>query len=326
MTQQLLRETFRAMGTECALFVSSTTTSTEAAHRALEAGRREVAACEYALSRFDPQSDLSRLNRNAGSWVAVDERLIAALEAALHARAETAGLFDPTILPALVAAGYDRSFELLVAQAPRPLGAWHAGARFEVDSKGRARVEAGAGIDLGGLGKGFAATRAIGAMREAWPMLTGAIADLGGDIGLWGTPPEGGVWLVDIADPRKDIGVVETLELFSGGVATSGAQTRRFGPGRGLHHLIDPRTGAPAECDSLAVTVVAASAMRAEIHATALTLGDLAAARKHLASRPDLGALWIPRTGQPIQLGRLTVAPKRRQRQLAITIPGGRMP
>ena len=325
MTQQLLREPFRAMGTECSLAVSSTTTSVGAARRALEAGRREVAACERALSRFDPQSDLSRLNRGAGSWVAVDERLVKALVAALNARADTAGLFDPTILPALVAAGYDRSFELLATQAARPLGAWRAAGQFEVDTRGRARVEAGAGIDLGGIGKGFAATRAIAAMREAWPTLTGAIVDLGGDISVWGTPPEGGPWRIDIADPHTER-VVETLELPTGGVATSGCETRRFGPGRGLHHLIDPRTGVPAECESLAVTVVAASATQAEVHATALALGDLTAARAYLSSRPDLGVLWIPRSAEPIALGPLPLAPQRRQRQLAITITGGRMP
>jgi thiamine biosynthesis lipoprotein len=315
------------MGTECTIAVSSPNARSAAARQALEAGRREVTACEQALSRFDPRSDLSRLNRGAGSWVAVDERLAEALLLALNARADTAGLFDPTILPALVAAGYDRSFELLAGQAAKPLHRWRAAAGFEVDvATGRARVEAGAGIDLGGIGKGFAATRAIAAMRSAWPTLSGAIVDLGGDIGVWGTPPEGGAWRVDIADPHTEKRVVETVELRGGGVATSGCETRRFGPGRRLHHLIDPRTGLPAACHSLAVTVVAGSATQAEAHATALALGDLAAARAYLVSRPNLGVLWIPRSGEPIVLGRLPVAPRFRRRQLAITISGGRMP
>lgn len=327
MTRQLLQESFRAMGTECALAVSFPTASSVDAHRALEAGRREVTACEHALSRFDAKSGLSRLNRGAGSWVAVDERLANALIAALAARAYTGGLFDPTILPALVAAGYDRSFELLDGQAAKPLHGWQAGAGFEVDiDTHRARVEAGAGIDLGGIGKGFAATRAIAAMREVWPALTGAIVDLGGDIGVWGTPPEGGAWRVDIADPRAENRVFETLELVSGGVATSGCETRRFGPGRSLHHLIDPRTGFPAASASLAVTVVAPSAAEAEVHATALALGDLPAARAYVASRPALGVLWIARSGERIALGRLPIESNHRQRQLVVTITGGRKP
>ena len=235
------------MGTTCAVAVSAAQTDTEPAARALAAARREVAACERALSRFDPQSDLSRLNRAGGSWIPVDERLAEALLAAILARAETGGRFDPTILPALAAAGYDRSFELLGEREAAPIAGWRAGSRIEVDQQaGTARLEEGAAVDLGGIGKGFAATRALGAMRAAWAGLTGALVDLGGDIAFWGTPPEGGPWRVDIADSRGHAHPVGTLELEGGGVATSGRDTRRFGPGGRLHHLIDPDTGAPA--------------------------------------------------------------------------------
>src|SRR5204863_493162 len=78
------------------------------------------AACERALTRFDPASDLSRLNAAAGEWVRVGRRLLDGLAAALGARESTGGRFDPTILPALVAAGYDRSFEQLERRPPRP--------------------------------------------------------------------------------------------------------------------------------------------------------------------------------------------------------------
>ena len=203
-----------------------------------------MTACEQALSRFDPQSDLSRLNRAGGSWIPVDERLVEALLAAIIARAETDGRFDPTILPALAAAGYDRSFELLGDREATPIEGWRAGSRIEVDRQaGTARLEEGAAVDLGGIGKGFAATRALGAMRAAWAGLTGALVDLGGDIAVWGKPPEGGPWRVDIADSRGHGHPVGTLELEGGGVATSGRDTRRFGPGGRLHHLIDPTTG-----------------------------------------------------------------------------------
>ena len=231
------------MGTICAAAVAAAPADRTQARRALDAARREVAACEQALSRFDGGSDLSRLNGAAGSWIAVDTRLVEALEAALRARTETHGRFDPTILPALSAAGYDRSFELLTERAAMPVDGWHAGGRIDVDpSSRRARVERGAAVDLGGVGKGFAATRALHAMRRAWPGLTGALVDLGGDIAVWGTPPEGGPWRVDIADPRAPGRSAGTLELEGGGVATSGRDTRRFGPGGRLHHLIDPAT------------------------------------------------------------------------------------
>ena len=86
----------------------------------------------------------------------VDERLFDALAHALRLRAETDGRFDPTILPALVAQGYDRSFELLEPRAPREHD-WSRGAAIDLDADGcRVRLERDAAVDLGGIGKGFA--------------------------------------------------------------------------------------------------------------------------------------------------------------------------
>jgi FAD:protein FMN transferase len=324
MRRALQRDSFRAMGTICAGAVTADSADLILARRALVAGRREVEACERALSRFDAYSDLSRLNSGSGAWVAVDRRLIGALTAALRARVDTRGRFDPTILPALTAAGYDASFELLTERPAMPLDGWHAGARIDLDAgRGRARVERRAAVDLGGIGKGFAATRALNAMRKAWPALTGALVDLGGDIAVWGTPPEESHWRVDIADPRAPDRVAATLELTDGGVATSGRDTRRFGPGGRFHHLIDPATGAPAVAGPLSVTVVATSAIEAEAYATALAIAEVDNARDQLAHRPDIAALLIPLQGQPIAIGRVPMA--RARARLVVTTPAGRI-
>ena len=326
MTRQLQRRSFRAMGTVCEVAVTAGPPDVFLARRALEAAQSEVRACELALSRFDAGSDLSRLNSAAGAWVAVDPRLVDALSAALRGRTDTRGLYDPTILPALEAAGYDRSFELLTDRTPVVLEEWHAGAPIDVDpSYGRARVERGAAVDLGGIGKGFAATRALAAMRAAWPALPGGLVDLGGDIAVSGTPPEGGPWRVDITDPRKRDHVLGTLELESGGVATSGRDTRRFGAGRRLHHLIDPGTGMPAAIGPLAATVTASSAAEAEAYATALGIAALDDARDLLASRPDIAALLIPRFGEPVAIGPLRLA-RDRPARLVVDTQVGRFP
>jgi FAD:protein FMN transferase len=325
VTRDLQRVAFRAMGTVCAVAVSATPGDGAMARRALAAGRREVDACERALSRFDPESDLSLLNRMAGEWVVVDMRLVEALDAAERARRETGGRFDATILRALVAAGYDRSYELLEAHEPAPVGNWRAGARIDTEP-GRARLEEGAAVDLGGVGKGFAAARALGAMRAAWPGATGALVDLGGDIALWGAAPDGGKWRVDIADPRTPERLAGTLELTAGGVATSGRDTRRFGPGRALHHLIDPQTGCSAASGPLAVTVVASSATEAEAYATALAIAEVDDARALVAQRPDLAALLIPPTGEAVVLGRLPLIRPRTVVRVAIEPQSGRTP
>ena len=305
----LVREGFRAMGTECEVAVTATRANTARARRALAAARGEVDSCERALSRFDERSDLSRLNRGCGEWVAVDHRLVEALRAALRTRAETGGRFDPTILPALVAAGYDRSFEQLGERPPGHASSWRAGAAIELDARaGRARVEAGAAVDLGGIGKGFAATRALWAMREAWLELPGGLVDLGGDVVVWGETPGGGPWRIAIADPRTPGAELGTIEIADGAVATSGRDTRRFGPGGRLHHLIDPATGAPADEGPLAVTVVGPDAAEVEAYATALAVASPAEADDILGARPGLAALLVLDEGDPVVVGDLPIA------------------
>jgi thiamine biosynthesis lipoprotein len=312
MIGRLHSTSFRAMGTGCTISVTARDADRLLARRALLAGTAEVEACERALSRFDPTSDLSRLNRAAGEWVAIDARLERALEAAIRIRSETEGRFDPTILPALLAAGYDRSFEQLDERPGRPATGWRAGARIDL-SPDRARIERGAAIDLGGIGKGFAAARTLAAMSAAWPAVPGGIVDLGGDIAAIGTPPDRGPWRIAIADPHGRRATLGTLLLDEGAIATSGRNARRFGPDRSLHHLIDPSTGAPASAGPLAVTVVAAEATDAEGHATALAISSLAHARSHLARHPELAALFVHPSGDTHAIGALPLAPEPQQ-------------
>lgn len=300
----LRREPFRAMGTACWVSVTARPEDGRRARAAIAAARAEVEACERALSRFEPESDLSRLNRLAGAWVNVDTRLVDALGEAVRARYETGGRYDPTILPILLAAGYDRSFETIVERPPIEPAGWIAGGQIGLDpEQRRACLATGVAVDLGGIGKGFAAARALEAIRREWPEASGALVDLGGDIAVFGSPPEGGKWQIAVADPRIPDGVLGTLALAGGAVATSGRDTRRFG--NGLHHLIDPAVGAVARRGPLAVTVIAPGAVEAEAHATALAVGDLAEAPDYIRARPRLGALLVPDEGDALVLGDL---------------------
>ena len=304
MNRRLEQLSFRAMGTACSATVTMAARDIWSAERAIMAARAEVAACERALSRFLPASDLSRLNAASGDWVAVDARLIAALAAALDARDATGGRYDPSVLPALIAAGYDRSFEQLRPRLPIPLDGWRAGAAIEIDrAAGRARLEPGAAVDLGGIGKGFAAGRAVAAMQAAWPLIPGALVDLGGDLAVRGTAPDGGPWRIAVADPHTPCGRVGILEVTAGGVATSGRDQRRFGPGKRMHHLIDPGTGAPAGPGPLAVTVAAPDAAEAEAHSTALAITPVAEAPAYVAARPWLAAVVVPHDGPVFRVG-----------------------
>lgn len=308
----LHRTEWRAVGTTCAAAVTAEQHEEIEARWALGAAQEEVAACERELSRFDAASDLSRLNAAGGRWTPVGRRLLETLSLALDAREDTGGRFDPTVLPALAAAGYDRSFELLEEREARQPDDWRAGTSIELDTRsGRARLEPGSSVDLGGIGKGYAAGRALGAMLAVSPTLAGGLVDLGGDIAVSGESPEGGPWLIAVADPRRVGETLAVLALESGGVATSGRDARRFGPGRSLHHLIDPETGESALSGPLTVTVVAPDPVAAEVHATTLAIAGPGEAEAHIAARPRLSALSVPHTGPARPLGRLPLVSER---------------
>jgi FAD:protein FMN transferase len=303
---RLVQQCFRAMGTDCVVAATARRADESRARRALAAGRDEVEACERVLSRFLAGSDLSRLNRAGGKWTAVDERLITVLRVALRAREETGGKFDPTILPALAAAGYDRSFELLDGRPATPNHSWHPGAIVEIDrATSSARVEVGAAVDLGGLGKGFAASRSLLAMRAAWLELPGGLVDLGGDIAVWGATPEGGPWRLAIADPRLPGRELATVVITDGAVATSGRDQRRFGPDGRLHHLIDPETGVPADSGPVAATVVGWEGGEVEAYATALAITPVSEATACLRTHPHLSALLVSTEGRVVVIGDL---------------------
>lgn len=308
----LHRTEWRAVGTNCAAAVTVGSDDEHEVSWALGAAREEVAACERELSRFDPASDLSRLNAAGGRWTHVGRRLLEALDLALHAREDTGGRFDPTVLPALAAAGYDRSFELLEQREARSADGWRAGTAIELDARsGRARLEPGSSVDLGAIGKGYAAGRALDAMLVASPTLAGGLVDLGGDIAVRGESPEGGPWLIAVSDPRRAGEVLAVLALQTGGVATSGRDARRFGPARSLHHLIDPETGESALAGPLTVTVVGPDPVAAEVHATTLAIAGLGEAGAHVSARPQLSALYVPHAGPAIPLGRLPLVSER---------------
>jgi FAD:protein FMN transferase len=308
MIGRLHRETFAAMGTTCEVAVAAGRGDERRARQALAAARAEVETCESVLTRFDPGSDLSLLNARSGEWVAVDERVCGLLQSALHARSVTGGKFDPTILPALVALGYDRTFEELRPRPARRAPGWRAGGRIELDLDARAgRLARGVAVDSGGNGKGYSAARAIEAMLHTWAGLHGAFVDLGGDIAFHGAPPGVGPWRVAVADPRRPGRTLAVLGISSGAVATSGRDRRRFGPQGRHHHLIDPTTGDAAVAGPLAVTVVGGEAGEVEAFATALAISTLDESDALLAGRFGLSALVVPEVGTPAVIGDLPV-------------------
>ncbi|HEY8316460.1 MAG TPA: FAD:protein FMN transferase [Gaiellaceae bacterium] len=262
------RRTFRAMGTDIELLVEA-----EGANDALDAAEGEFHRLEALLSRFRDDSQLSQLNRD-GSIDAGPE-LLRVFELALAARERTSGRFDPTVHDAVVAAGYDRTFDELPADGAGELVPVPAGGGVRIEGC-RIELEPGVRIDLGGIAKGYAAERAAEPLATAGPCLVSAGGDIATRAGSWpvGVETEGGTI---------------TLELSGRALATSGQDRRTWRRGgRAMHHLIDPHTGAPATSDIVRITVVATDAVDAEVLATSLFLAgvDGAAAEADAAGIP----------------------------------------
>lgn len=288
MTAHDLR--FQAMGT-------SMRVAAEGAHPALgsrvRSARAELEHTDEQLTRFRPDSALSRLNASPSPVVAAGPLLRDHVRAALWAAHRSAGLVDPTLLDAIERAGYRVSrvgapapdVDGAIAAAPRrrpaapsPDGAWR---QIAVDDRaGTISRPSGVRIDLGGSAKGHAADRALRLLSGA----RHAIVDCGGDLALGGSSGRPHAVLVD--HPRTGE-TVATLRVTQGGVATSGMTRRAWlrDGGGWAHHLLDPATGEPCWSGLLSATAVGASALEAEVLAKMAFLRGADGARRLLRRR-----------------------------------------
>jgi len=225
---------------------------------------------EACLSRFRPESELSRLNAAAGAWVSVSETLFTLLVLAKNAARLSDGLFNPLVLPALIAAGYDRTFEAI--QTPEAgsniaVADWRA---LDLNPRTReVRLPGGSGVDLGGIAKGWAAQQLVESLAVHGP----AIVNLGGDIAARGIPAGERGWHVTVGAPGTDA-ITTSVDLSRGSLVTSATDYRRWqtADGRSQHHIIDPRTGQPAQTDVLSATVIHPNGALADAFAKAVLL------------------------------------------------------
>jgi thiamine biosynthesis lipoprotein len=272
---------WRALGTTAHLVVTDAP-ALGVARRAVE---EVLADIDDAASRFRPDSELSRLNTAAGAWVPVGPTLALALRVAADAAEWTGGLVDPTVGNLLVDYGYDRTFAEIAADGPAATVAVRRTADWtsiDIDeNRMRARVPAGVLVDLGATAKGLAADLAAAAAADATGC--GVLVSLGGDISVGGAAPDEG-WPVTVADvsdlslPYADE-TAQIVVITTGGLATSSVNARRWRRGGSdLHHIIDPRSAAPAAAAWRTVSVTAATCALANAASTAaVVLGESAA-------------------------------------------------
>ncbi|MCU1430339.1 MAG: thiamine biosynthesis lipoprotein ApbE [Actinomycetia bacterium] len=227
---------------------------------------------EARWSRFIATSEVSRLNANAGYPSVCSPETVALVRRAIDAWRVTGGRFDPTVLGAVMRAGYDATFDSLPATRAdvgthdnRTTGT----DRIVVDPiTNVVMLPANVGFDPGGIGKGLAADIVSGEAMAAGA--EGACVNVGGDVRVRGSSPNGNAWQVDVLDPIDPLLVRSAVVLADGAVATSSRARRAWTVGsQRRHHLLDPANGSPVENDVVAVTVVASDGWRAEVLAKA---------------------------------------------------------
>jgi len=273
---------------------------------ALAKARRLVDELEQKFSRFLPDSELSSMNRSAGEWRAVSAELFEVVALAIDLARETEGLFDPTILPALMHAGYDRSMKLIRGQnVPSarveavPMRDYR---RVELEPYARRiRYPRGMQLDLGGIAKGWIVERAA---AQLYGETDACAASAGGDIVFKGYPTETPGWQVAIEDPFDASKSLVYLQLGPGAIATSSVTKRTWNQaGLKRHHIIDPRTSTPASVDALSVTVVAPSIAAAEAYAKALLICGEAERSRLASNHLDLSYFVVWPDGKVTTLG-----------------------
>jgi thiamine biosynthesis lipoprotein len=267
MSRELTSRHFSALGSTCELLTLGT------GQAALERCEQRVRDAEARFTRFVLDSELAQLNAGDGRYIPVSPEMFAMLEAALWAFEESGGLVNAAVLPALAAAGYDRPFRTGLT-APAQLAPMQLPALPDVlilDAATRAAALApGAALDLGGIVKGALADLLIDELGDE------AVCNLGGDLRVRGSGPEGDGWHIGLCDRSA-------VALTDGAVCTSGTSRRRWG--QSMHHLIDPRTGMPVKTDLTEVSVVTDFALRGEVYAKCAMLLGAAAGVAFLDAR-----------------------------------------
>jgi thiamine biosynthesis lipoprotein len=232
-----------------------------------------LARVDVVASRFRADSALSVANSRAGRPTPIPRLLLELVEAALGAAAQTGGAVDPTVGLAMRAIGYDRDIADLIMDGPAlavttPWCGWRD-VRLDREA-GLLTVPVGAALDLGATAKAYIADHAARALSSRYD--TGVLVELGGDVAVAGHRPGG--WCLDVAE--REGGDGQLVLVRHGGLATSTTTVRRWRRGgQPVHHIVDPRTGLPADGPWRTVSVYAPCALAANTASTAaIVMGE----------------------------------------------------
>lgn len=265
--------------------------------QAVEAVCRVVDWLEGLLSRFLPDSDISRVNLSAGiSEETVSTETFEVLSKGIEFSRRFPDFFDITIEPLVKLWSKAKQTltppDLEQIQETLALVDWRD-LRLNPWLLTATLTSFGSGIDLGGIGKGFAADR----VREIYQQhgVASAFSNLGGNVITLGTRPDGSPWQIGIQHPRDASLLVGLLEIQDQAVVTAGDYQRYFTDRNGIrqHHILNPKTGTPVNSGLASVTVVADNCMLADALSTIVFSAGNKQALAIIQEFHSVEAVWI---------------------------------
>jgi len=276
-----------------------------AANTIFERAAAEIARLERIFSLHDPESELSRLNRD-GSLSAPSHDLILVLSEARRLGEATGGAFDVTVQPLwrLYAAHFANRPEAVAGPDEKAVAAALAAVDYRRIDAGPSAVtfaRPGMAATLNGIAQGYITDRVADLLRDHG--VDRVLLDLGEHRGV-GAHPEGRPWRIGLIDPDAPGSIAQTVDLTDRAVATSGGYGTQFSRDGRHHHLFDPMSGESANAYR-SVSVIARRAMTADALSTALYVAAPERASGILGAIGPASAIVTDAAGRTYRLGTL---------------------
>jgi len=266
----------------------------ENAEIAVEESMERIREIENLMSKTIETSDIYKLNNNPKTEIELDSESMNVLEKALNYAELTAGDFDPTIGALVELWGIGTEDAAVPDQSEIESALANTGYKYLSLTENSAEItKDGVKIDLGGIAKGYAAEEVKKVVQKH--DVKHAFVNLGGNVLVIGDKVDGSPWKIGIQDPREGRGnVMAVVDAVDKTIVTSGNYERYFEEnGKLYHHIIDPKTGYPAENNLLSVTIISENSFDADALSTAVYVMGLQKGMRFIEKLEDVDVMFI---------------------------------
>ena len=238
--------------------------------QAVDAAVKEVQRLDELLSTGNPDSEVSAINTKGSGTLSDDTKTI--LTEAMEIYGETDGLFDVTIYPLMQLWGFPTQEYHVPTESELQKALAKVDASQIVIEGDQVTLGTGQQMDLGGIAKGYTSARIMEIYREYG--ITSGMVSLGGNVQTLGTRPDGKDWNIGIQNPDGRQGsLLAALPVENKAVITSGGYERYFEEdGNTYIHILNPKTGYPADSGLVSVSIISENGMLADALSTSLYL------------------------------------------------------